>query len=137
MNKQEHIRQTTEALFVQGNLDFAEIAFSPHYSAHAGNKTWSKHKFIKQYTKQLRRAIADINIQKIECLSQAEYIITTQRFFSGTHVGELKGIAASHKKVKWIEMVVTRFEDNKIAEEWISSDLALQLMLKHRIRHKQ
>ena len=58
--------------------------------------------------------------------------MTWQRTLSGTHKADLKGIPASNKKVKWYEIVVTRFDKDKIIEEWLASDLAFQLMLKHK-----
>jgi len=42
----------------------------------------------------------------------------------------MMGIPASEKKIKWKEMVVSRFEGDKIAEEWVVSELAGQLLLK-------
>jgi len=49
---------------------------------------------------------------------------------SGTHESELAGIPPSGKKVKWRDIVVTRFDGEKIAEEWTVSELAGQLMSK-------
>ncbi|MFO7656420.1 MAG: ester cyclase, partial [Bacteroidales bacterium] len=65
--------------------------------------------------------------------SQTENTITWQRTFSGTHKTEMQGIPASMKKLKWNEIVVTRFEGERIAEDWLVSDLAFQLMIKQRI----
>jgi predicted ester cyclase len=42
----------------------------------------------------------------------------------------MQGIPASMNKLKWNEIVVTRFEGEKIAEDWVVSDLAFQLMIK-------
>ena len=61
-------------------------------------------------------AIPDLKIEKIEFLSQTEEKLTWQRTFSGTHKVELQGIPASMRKVKWNEIVVTRFEGEKIAK---------------------
>ena len=44
----------------------------------------------------------------------------------------MKGIPASNKKVRWYEIVVSRFDNDKIIEEWVVSDLGFQLMLKHK-----
>jgi predicted ester cyclase len=49
---------------------------------------------------------------------------------TGKHKNNLKGIPATDKKVTWTEMVVSRFENNKIIEEWVVSELAGELMLK-------
>ena len=132
MDKIDKIKYIADQLIYHSNLDIIDSAFSAVYIAHAGEKTYSGHKFIFQFAKQLKTAIPDIKIVKIEILSQADNILTWQRTLSGTHKSKLKGIPASDKKVKWYEIVVSRFEENKIVEEWISSDLALQLMLKHK-----
>lgn len=130
MDKFEQIKYVAGQLFDFGNSDIVDSAFSESYVAHSGDKNHKGHAFIKQFIKQLRTVIPDLKIVKIEVLAQSENLITWQRTFSGTHKAALKGIPASHKKIKWYEMVVTRFEDDKIAEEWLISDLAFQIMLK-------
>lgn len=87
---------------------------------------------MKQFIGKLRLAIPDLKIEKIEFLSQTEETLTWQRTFSGTHKVELQGIPASMRKVKWNEIVVTRFEGEKIAEDWLVSNLAFQLMINHK-----
>ncbi len=132
MDRSEHLKFISNQLFCQGNFELVESTFSSEYIAHAGEKTYSGHKFIKQFIKQVRKAIPDIRIVRIDILSNAENKLTWQRTFTGTNKFSLKGIAASNKKVKWYEIVVSRFENDKIVEEWISSDLAFQLMMKHK-----
>jgi predicted ester cyclase len=132
MNKSSQIKHIAHQLIGQGDLSCVEAAFSEEYVAHAGNKTHKGHKFIKQFTKQVRTAIPDIKIVKIEILAVTDDVITWQRTLSGTHKANLKGIPASNKTIKWYEIVVSRFENNKIVEEWIASDLAFQLMLKQK-----
>ncbi|MBK9510455.1 MAG: ester cyclase [Cytophagaceae bacterium] len=130
MAKFDRLKQITDQLLSQGNSEIVDSAFSESYVAHSGDKNHKGHAFIKQFIKQLRTAIPDLKIVKIEVLAQSENLITWQRTLSGTHKAALKGIPASHKKIKWYEMVVTRFEGDKIAEEWLISDLAFQMMLK-------
>jgi predicted ester cyclase len=132
MDRLEHIKSIADQLIGQGNLNIVDSAFSADYVAHAGEKTHNGHKFIKQFTKQLRTAMPDIKIVKLEILSQTDNILTWQRTLSGTHKADLSGIPASNKKVKWYEIVVSRFDKDQIAEEWVASDLAFQLMLKQK-----
>jgi predicted ester cyclase len=131
MNQIKQLEYALDQLFVQGNLDIIDSVFHESYIAHEGNKSYSGLKFVEQYIRKLRKAIPDIIIRKLEFLSQSENYISWQRSFSGTHKAALHGIPASGKKVKWNEIVVTRFEGEKIAEDWLVSDLAFQLMLKH------
>jgi len=130
MDRHEQIKYLANQLIVQGNLNIVDSAFSVDYIAHTGEKTHNGHKFIKQFTKKLRTAIPDIKIVKIEILAQSENLVTWQRTLSGIHKAKLLGIPASNKKVKWYEIVVSRFDNDKIFEEWLASDLAFQLMLK-------
>ncbi|NOT35919.1 MAG: SnoaL-like domain-containing protein [Saprospiraceae bacterium] len=130
MDKLDQIKFIADQLIALGNLDIVDSSFSADYVAHAGEKTHNLHKFIKQFTKQVRTALPDIKISRIEILSQTENVVTWQRIFSGTHKANLKGIPASNKKVKWHEIFISRFDKDKIIEEWIVSDLAFQLMIK-------
>jgi predicted ester cyclase len=69
---------------------------------------------------------------KVEFLVDEGAKITWQRTLEGTHQVDMQGIPASGKKVKWIDMVVSRFENGKIAEEWVVSELMGELLLKVR-----
>lgn len=130
MEKIDKIVYITNQLIGQGNLSIIESDFSADYIAHAGDKTHKGQKFIKQYVMKIRATIPDVKIGGIEIISQTDNTLTWQRTLRGTHIVELYGIPASYKKVKWHELVVSRFEQDKIIEEWIASDLAFQLMLK-------
>ena len=130
MDRLDHIRQLLIQLVEMGNYDIIEDLFSCKYLAHTGNKVYRGYPFLKRYVRQIRKAIPDIRIKKLEELPQSEDRLTSQRFYMGTHSSSLMGIPASKKRVAWYEMVVTRFEGDKIVEEWIVSDLAFQLMRK-------
>lgn len=132
MNKTELIRKMVKQLFEQGDVEIVDSSFVEGYVAHDGDKKHSGQKFVKQFIGKLRLAIPDLKIEKIEFLSQTEETLTWQRSFSGTHKVELQGIPASMRKVKWNEIVVTRFEGEKIAEDWLVSNLAFQLMMSHK-----
>ena len=130
MNKEKQIEYIAEQLFGLGTIDIVDTFFDENYVAHDGDKTYTGQKFVRQYIRKLRLAIPDIKILKIEFLSHTDNTITWQRTFSGTHKADMKGIPASMKKVKWNEIVVTRFEGERIAEDWLVSNLAFQLMIK-------
>ena len=133
MDKITKIKYAVDQVIGQGNFVVVDSIFSENYIAHSGEKTYKGHKFIKQFAKQIRKAIPNIKIKKVEILSESDHVVTWQRFFIGTHKVSLKGIPASNKKIKWHEMVVSRFDNDNIIEEWIVSDLASQLMLKQKV----
>jgi len=130
MNQEDTIRYAMDQLIGQGNMDAVESFFTADYNAHAEDRVYKGHEFIKRYSRQLRSAIPDIQVLKIEFLCHTGNTIAWQRTFHGTHKANMMGIPPSDKKIKWIEMVVTRFEGDRIAEEWVVSELAGQLLLK-------
>jgi predicted ester cyclase len=130
MNKEEQIKNSNYQLIEKGDLHAVEKFFTPNYVAHAGDKDYKGHDFIKRFDKQIRTALPDISLMKVEILVNAGNTIAWQRTLNGTHKANLMGIPPSEKKIIWNEMVVSRFEDDKIAEEWVVSELAGQLLLK-------
>jgi hypothetical protein len=78
MDRLEQIKNITEQLIGQGNLDIVDSAFSTDYIAYSSEKTHNGHKFIKQFAKQLRTAIPDIKIVKIEVLSQTDNLLLAE-----------------------------------------------------------
>jgi predicted ester cyclase len=129
MNRENQIEIIARQLFEHGNMELVDSAFTDNYVAHDGEKRHKGQTFVRSFIRKLRRAIPDLKIVKIEFLSQTENVITWQRTFIGTHKNDMQGIPASMKKLKWNEIVVTRFEGEKIAEDWLASHLAFQLML--------
>ena len=130
MNKEEQIKNSNYQLIEQGNLDAVDKFFSAEYVAHAGDKDYKGHDFIKRFDKQIRTALPDISVMKVEFLVNAGNTIAWQRTLHGTHKSNMMGIPPSEKKIIWNEMVVSRFEGDKITEEWVVSELAGQLLLK-------
>lgn len=129
-NKEQQIRFAVKELLVQANIAVIKEVFSTNYIAYSGSKKYQGHDFLQRWTKQIHKAIQNIEVVKILILSQEEQKITWQRTLTGKHIHNLKGIPASNKKVTWTEMVVSRFENHKIIEEWVVSELAAELLLK-------
>lgn len=132
MNHEKKLRYANEELIVHGNLDVIGEIFSPEYVAHAGDKDYSGHDFIRSYAGILRTAIPDITVQSIEILNHdtSSSRVAWLRSLSGTHKASMLGIPPSGKNLAWQDMVVSRFDGDLIAEEWVVSDLAAQLMFK-------
>ena len=48
--------------------------------------------------------------------------VVTRMKGSGRHTGELMGVPATGKDLSWTLIIISRFEDGKIAEEWCEFD---------------
>ncbi len=127
---EEIIKSANDELITKGNLDVIDKVFAPEYIVHAGGKNYSGLEFIQKWSEQLRSAIPDIQIIKIDILNKTENTIAWQRTLKGTHKGKLMGIPPTGQKATWREMAVSRFEKNKIVEEWALSELAGYLLSK-------
>ncbi len=130
MNKGKQIIYTAEQLIGKGNLDIINTAFTTGYIAHAENKEHKGQEFIKRFSKLLRTAIPDIQLLNIQIFIEDKNTVSWQRTLQGTHTKDMMGIPPSNKTITWNEMISSRFEGAKIAEEWIVSELAGQLLLK-------
>lgn len=75
--------------------------FSTDYIVHAGSKEYKGHEFIKRFINQLRSAIPDIRVVKVEFLAESSDTITWQRTLSGTHKANMMGIKPSNQKMIW------------------------------------
>jgi predicted ester cyclase len=130
MSKEEQIKESNVQLIEKGNLEAVETFFTSDYVAHAEDKNYKGHDFIKRFANHIRSAIPDISVLKVKFLVDSGNSIAWQRTLTGTHKADMMGIPPSKKKITWNEMVVSRFEGYKIAEEWVVSELAGQLLLK-------
>jgi len=124
------ITRAADELIGGGNLAIIDEAFAADYVAHAGGKEHRGHAFLKRFSKQLRASLPDLRVERVQFLAESGSTITWLRTLRGTHEVALQGIPASGKTVTWDELVVTRFDGEQIAEEWIVSELMGELLLK-------
>jgi len=130
MSKEERIRFANDEILGKGNLNVVDEVFATDYVLHAGGKDYKGPKFVKKFIKQLRTAIPKLRVEEVVIFMQSGNTITWRRTLSGKHEADMRGIPPSGKKVKWRDMVVTRFDGDKIAEEWTVSELAEKMLLK-------
>ena len=123
-DKEERVRFATNEIIGKGNLDVVSDVFSTSYLAHLGEREGNGPQFVRWLVGQLRTAFPDLEIVEIKPLIQDADTIAWQRTLSGTHEAELMGIPPRGRKVEWRDMLVTRFDGEKIAEDWVVSDLA-------------
>jgi len=129
-SKEERIRFANDEVVGKGNLDIVDEIFTTDYIAHAGGKDHTGLDFIRRFTKLMHASIPDIQVVEVTFLIEAGDTIAWQRTLRGTHEADMMGIPPSGQTVEWRDMVVTRFVGEKIAEEWVVSELAGALLLK-------
>jgi len=122
------IEAANQVLLVEGDGTAVERFFSPAYIAHATEVDLSGGpEAVRAYIATLHRAFSDLEVT-VEILAEAGDRVAWQRTLHGTQSGSYAGFPATGRRVVWRDMLVTRFEDGRIAEEWVVTDLAERLL---------
>ena len=122
------IETANERLLVEGDLDTIPETFAKGYVAHSTRGDPIRgHKAIGRWVRAIRKAVPELRVE-VEFLVQGRGRVAWQRTLTGKQDGPFKGFPATGRKLVWRDMVTSRFEDGLIAEEWVVSDLAEQLL---------
>lgn len=117
------------ALMSEGKIVAIAEFFTEDYIAHLTEQEMTGgHAAIRKVIQMYRKAFPDLQAQ-VEILVASKDRVAWQRTVRGTHKGSFKGFPGTGQSVVWRDMVVSRFQDGLIAEEWIVTDLAEQLLL--------
>ena len=117
------ISEVNDILIHQGDLARIPEFFTESYVAWDNNLVaGTGYGAIRGYLKELRSAFPDLRVGIEVLVTQGNYVawIRTHR---GTHEGEFMGFPGTGRVLVWQTMVVTRYQDEKVAEEWAVSDL--------------
>ncbi|HUF54549.1 MAG TPA: ester cyclase [Dehalococcoidia bacterium] len=120
------IRAANDALLNEGNVDAVPEFFLPTYVNHATDGDIRGQDVITGFVGALRDAFPDLRVE-IQVLATEGDRVAWIRTHRGTHEGDFMGLPASGRTIVWRSMVVTRFEDGMIAEEWGVSELGARL----------
>ena len=126
-NKQV-VRKLFNDLLNKGNLAVADEIIAPNHIHHDpatpdfGKGPEGQKEVISLY----RNAFPDLQF-KIDHMIDADDFVTTRYTSTGTHKGELRGIAPTNKTVRVEGVVINRISRGRITETWVIWD-ALGLM---------
>lgn len=116
------------ALLVRGELDQIEALFAPEYAVHVTARTLTGgHGLVRRVVTALRASFADLEVH-VDVLLVGDDRVAWQRTLRGVHVKAFQGFPATQRELVWRDMATSRFDDGRIAEEWLVSDHAEQLL---------
>ena len=123
------IKEANTTLINNGNLDLVGDFFTSDYTVHLTDRVMNAgHKTIQDILSELRQSFPDIQVD-VEVLLEDKDRIAWQRTLRATHKAKFKNFPASDLPIVWRDMVTSQFRDGLIAEEWVITDLAEQLLL--------
>ncbi len=127
-NKAIARRALKELFSAQGDLDVADEIISPNYVGHdpVSPEDVRGPEGVKEFAMTYRNAFPDVQLSVEDQVAEGDMVVT-RWIASGTHQGELMGIAPSGKRVTVSGTSVERIVDGKIEETWDNYD-ALGMM---------
>ena len=122
------VRRFFKDLWNKGNLAVADPIIAPNHALHdpATPDFGKGPDGMKQIVTLYRNAFPDVQF-KIDHMIDADNFVTTRYTATGTHKGELRGIAPTNKSIKVEGILITRMSRGRFGESWVIWD-ALGLM---------
>jgi steroid delta-isomerase-like uncharacterized protein len=116
-------RRVLEEMFNKGNLDLADEVFAPDYVDHdpAMPEDIRGPEGFKEYVSIFRTAFPDLHIEIEDQVAEGDKVVTRWTG-TGTHEGDLMGIAPTGNKVTLPGMEIVRISGGKLAEGWEGYD---------------
>lgn len=114
-------------LIEQGSIERIDDYFSTEYFVHLGSSSRKGHAAVRGFAKALHKSFSQLRVE-VEILMEADDRISWQRTSHGTQTGAFQGFPASGIEITWRDMVVSRFEDGRITQEWVVTDMAEALL---------
>ncbi len=116
-------RRVIDEMFNKGNLDLADEVFAHDYVAHDPAMPEDIHgpEGFKEFVGMYHSAFPDLHVEIEEQLAEGD-LVATRWTATGTHEGDLMGIAPTGNRVTLPGMEIVRFSGGKLAEGWEGYD---------------
>ena len=117
------VRKVIDEIWNRGQMAMADMFFTADYVDHdpASTNTMRGPEAVKQNATMYRKAFPDLHLHIEDTISDGDHVVA--RWTStGTHTGDLQGIAPTGKSITSTGITIARFVNGKIAEEWANWD---------------
>jgi steroid delta-isomerase-like uncharacterized protein len=113
------VRRQIDELWNKGNLREAEECFTTDFVGHDPSSPEEVRgpEGFKQNVAEVRAAFPDFHMEIVDQVAEGEKVVT-RYVTTGTHQGELAGIAPTGNRVEVAGMGIDYFRGGKICESW-------------------
>lgn len=116
------IRRSSDEMWNKGNVEVCEEVFASRCSFHDPSFAVDGVAGMKEQVRQLRAAQQDLHVDVHDVLCSAD--LSAYRFtMGGTATGEFRGLPATGKTYVMTGMIMAKWEDDRIVEQWVNYDL--------------
>lgn len=142
MTKEERVsllRRTIDSVWNKGELDALDELYAAHCTMHDPTFPVDGVGGTREFIRELRAAQPDLHMDVQDVLVAGD--MTAYRFTCGaTATGEFKGLPATGRSYVMTGMTMSKWEDDRIVEEWTNYDMlgALQQLglIPERLTHE-
>jgi steroid delta-isomerase-like uncharacterized protein len=113
------VRRVLEEMFNEGNLDAADELIAPDFVDRVPTipEEVRGPEGFKEFAAAYRAAFSDLHVEVEEQIAEGD-LVATRWTATGTHDGDLMGIAPTGNRVTQPGMDISRVSDGKVAETW-------------------
>ena len=114
------LRRSVEEFFsAQGDLDVADEIYAPNYVGHnpLDPEDVRGPEGAKEQARMYRSAFPDVRLSIEEQVAEGDKVVT-RWIGSGTHQGEMMGIAPTGNQIRVDGITISRIQDGKVVEDW-------------------
>ncbi len=118
-------RRYVEDVWNQGNLTVIDELVAPSATFHDASVPGGKFsgpQGVKQFVQIYRGAFPDVRLTINDLIADGDKV-ATRWTASGTHKGELMGIAPTGKRVTVTGCDIAQYQNGKVVEDWASYDM--------------
>ena len=117
------LRPIYKEVFNKGNLAVVDEVVAVDYVYHGpGGRTAKGPAGLKEVVTAFRAAFPDVRIMAENMVAEGDYV-AHRASITGTHRGNLRGIAPTGKRVTSATNTISRFAGGKEAEAWEEYDM--------------
>lgn len=123
-DNKEIVRKISEEAFTKGNLEVIDEYFAEDFVGHAAAAPEDIHgpEEYKEFIAMFRAAFPDLNSTTMDLIAEGDKVVE-RHVATGTHEGELMGIAPTGKEGEVEGISIIQFKDGKIVESWDIADV--------------
>jgi hypothetical protein len=130
MDNDQKIELILRALIEKNDLSEIPTFFSKDYLVHTSKKDYLGHKIIIRWVRDLNQFLSNLKVVKIQFIVQSDDFVVWKRTLQGKIKPSKNKNLKSGKLIKWDEMIVSKFQNGLIIEEWSNSEFLGNLLPK-------
>jgi steroid delta-isomerase-like uncharacterized protein len=115
------IQRWVEVAWNNGNLAIADEVYSADYLLHDPAGPIQGPEALKQFVATFQTAYPDIHATIEDMIAEGNKVVWRYTV-RGTHQGEFMGIAPTGKSITLTGILISRFADGKVVEDWNNYD---------------